>query len=108
MDKTTQERINKKFDICYVPGKEFAKYPVLHELEGRHGVGLGQMYKTMDSAKVFINYIAERHHKHSQHGRPSLIGGGTDGASVNVSEQNGMMGKLQEVCHWLFAWQCTD
>ena len=38
-------------------------------------------------------------------GRPILIGGGTDGASVNVSEQNGMMGKLQQICPWMFwAW----
>ncbi len=62
MDKATQDRINKKFDICYVMGKEclaFAKYPTLHELELRHGVDLGQAYKTKDSAKVFSHYIAE-------------------------------------------------
>ena len=29
-------------------------------------------------------------------GKPLLVGGGTDGASVNVSEQNGMKGKLQK------------
>ena len=29
-------------------------------------------------------------------GRPILIGGGTDGASVNVSEQNGMMGNYRK------------
>ena len=30
---------------------------------------------------------------------------GTDGAAVNVSEQNGMKGKLQHVMPWLFwAW----
>ena len=28
-------------------------------------------------------------------GKPVLIGGGTDGASVNVAEQNGMKGKMQ-------------
>ena len=34
--------------------------------------------------------------------KPLLIGGGTDG---NVSAQNGMMGKLQQVCPWIFwAW----
>ena len=27
---------------------------------------------------------------------PVLVGGGTDGASVNVSEQNGIKGKLQK------------
>ena len=38
-------------------------------------------------------------------GMPILIGGGTDGASVNVSEQNGMMGKIQQVRPWMFwAW----
>ena len=30
--------------------------------------------------------------------KPILIGGGTDGAPINVSAQNGMMGKLQQVC----------
>ena len=27
-------------------------------------------------------------------GKPILIGGGTDGAAVNIAEQNGMKGKL--------------
>ena len=27
--------------------------------------------------------------------RPILIGGGTDGASVNIAQQNGMRGKMQ-------------
>ena len=43
-------------------GKEclaFVKYPALHELEVRHGVDLGQAYKTKDSAKVFNHYIVE-------------------------------------------------
>ena len=35
-------------------------------------------------------------------GQPVLIGGGTDGASVNVSDQNGMKGKLQRALPWLF------
>ena len=33
--------------------------------------------------------------------KPILIGGGTDGASVNVAEQNGMKGKLQRHIPWL-------
>lgn len=56
MDKAVQDRIDKKFDICYVLGKEclpFAKYPALHELELRHGVDLGQAYKTKDSANSY-------------------------------------------------------
>ena len=33
---------------------------------------------------------------------PILIGGGTDGASVNISGQNGMKGKMQKKLPWLF------
>ena len=191
MDKATQNRINKKFDICFVMAREclaFAKYPALHKLELRHGVDLGQVYKTKDSAKLFSHYIAEGQRqelfkslstscfysflmdgstdkgnvedelivilysikdteaeeigtrdrflslqepkkadadglieclgralrkmgitniqdKASVLDEPVLIGGGTDGAFVNVCEQNGMMGKIQQVCPWMFwAW----
>jgi len=31
-----------------------------------------------------------------------LISGGTDGASVNTAEQNGMKGKMQQELPWLF------
>ena len=38
-------------------------------------------------------------------GHPVRVGGGTNRESVNVSEQNGMRGKLQGVMPWLFwAW----
>ena len=38
-------------------------------------------------------------------GHPVLIGCDTDGASVNVPDQNGMRGKLQGALPWLFwAW----
>ena len=37
--------------------------------------------------------------------KPILVGGGTDGASVNVSGQNGMKGKMQRQLPWIFwAW----
>ena len=45
MDKSLQEKMGKKFDICYIIAKEnmaFRKYPAIHELESRHGVELGQ------------------------------------------------------------------
>ena len=35
-------------------------------------------------------------------GQPVLIGGGTDGATVNISDQNGMKGKLQRALPWPF------
>ena len=34
--------------------------------------------------------------------KPILIGGGIDGASVNVGNQNGMMAKMQRELPWLF------
>ena len=38
-------------------------------------------------------------------GKPVIIGGGTDGASVNIAEQNGVKGILQTACPWIvWAW----
>ena len=61
IDKSLQERLGKKFDICYVLAKEifFRKYPAIHELESHDGVDLRQSYTTKDSAKSFTHYIAE-------------------------------------------------
>ena len=39
-------------------------------------------------------------------GKPILVGGGTDGASVNISEQNGMRGTMQRALPWLFWGWC--
>ena len=35
----------------------------------------------------------------SVEGMPVFVGGGTDCAAVNISEQNGMRGKLQQSYH---------
>ena len=62
MDEAVKDRLWKKFDICYVMAKEkiaFRKYPTLHALEARHGVDLGEAYKTKGSAKNFTHFIAE-------------------------------------------------
>ena len=65
MDEAVKDRLWKKFDICYVMAMEkiaFRKYPALHALEARqarHGVDLGEAYKTKDSAKNFTHFIAE-------------------------------------------------
>ena len=62
LDNSAQERMSKKFDICFMTAKEniaFHKYPAIHALESRHGVNLGQSYATKDSAKSFTHYIAE-------------------------------------------------
>ena len=43
IDEGTQERLRKKFDICYVVAKQglsFRKYPSIHALEERHDVNL--------------------------------------------------------------------
>lgn len=64
MDETVKDQLRKKFDICYVMAKEkvaFRKYPALYALETRHGVNLGEAYKTKDSAKNFTHFIADTH-----------------------------------------------
>ena len=45
MDDAILTQMKQKFDICYVMVKEnlpFTKYLVLHKLELRHGMNLGQ------------------------------------------------------------------
>lgn len=37
----------------------------------------------------------------SLQGKPILVGGGTDGAAVNISQQTGMRGKLHRQLPWL-------
>ena len=195
MDEAVQERMKRKFDICYVLAKEsmsFRKYTAVHELEERHGVDLGFAYKTDVSAKTFTHYIAESQRQSfydclteshfysflmdgstdsgnvedelvlvqycaqddaTQEVRscirflsvevptkadatglikcaenalrklgvdnildrssvlgvqnmPILIGGGTDGASVNIAEHNGMKGKMQRELPWLYWTWC--
>ena len=196
MDSTNQERLKKKFDVCYLLAKEnmaFVKYPAILELEERHGVDIGFAYRTKDSAKIFTHYIAENqrqyffaqefssvkffsflmdgstdtsntenelimivfckkdddaqemrsciryvsvealskgdaeglidslnsglrilgienlHHKElvlHVANQPVVVGGGTDGASVNIAQQNGMKGKLQKEPPWLYWTWC--
>ena len=62
MDKSTLEKMERKFDMCYLLAKEgtaFKKYPALYRLKERHGVELGNAYKTKDSARLFTNYLAQ-------------------------------------------------
>ena len=52
IDEGMQERLRKKFDICYVVAKQglsFRKYPSIHALQERHDVNLCFSYKTVDS-----------------------------------------------------------
>ena len=51
-----------KFDICYVTAKEgmvFSKYTALYDLDSRHDVDLGVVYKNDISAKSFTGFIAQ-------------------------------------------------
>ena len=92
MDTTVRERVKKKFDISYVLAKEsmpFTKYQALHQLEQRHGVDLGEAYKTRESACSFVHYIAESQRQQFHHKLLSqcnfysfLMDGSTDKAKV--------------------------
>jgi len=66
MDAVTKDRLKKKFDACYLLAKKnmaFLKYPMILEVDERHGTDVGFAYRTKDSAKVFIHYIAENQHQ---------------------------------------------
>lgn len=40
--------------------------------------------------------------------KPIMVGGGTDGTSVNIGEQRGMMATMQEALPWLlWTWCCS-
>ena len=61
LDATTQARMRRKFDVCYIMAKEnipFSKYPSVLELEDRHDVDMGPAYRTSDSAKRLTSFIA--------------------------------------------------
>ncbi len=54
-----------------------------------------------------IDNILDRVNVLGVQGKPILIGGGTDGASVNIAKQNGMKGKLQKELprlHWTWCY----
>ena len=68
------------------------------------------LVQCVDSAlkSMGIENILERESVLSSHDLPVLVSYGTDGASVNVSGQNGMRGKLQASLPWLYwAWCYT-
>ena len=68
------------------------------------------LVQCLDSAlkSMGLENILERESVLSSHDLPVLVGCGTDGASVNVSGQNGMRGKLQASLPWLYwAWCYT-
>ena len=57
IDKGTQARMRRKFDVCYAMAKEsipLAKCPALLALEACHGVDLGPAYSTPDPAKILL------------------------------------------------------
>ena len=54
---------------------------------------------------VGIDNIPDKSNVLGVQSKPVLVGGGTDGASVNIGEQNGMRGKLQKELPWpYFTW----
>ena len=61
IDEATREKIKKKVDIAYMIAKEkmaFTKMKPICELQERHGVNLGNGYKTDRACASFIEFIA--------------------------------------------------
>ena len=64
--RKTRERLKVKFDIAYFIATEkfaFTKYPKICELEARHGVHVGTIYRSDMAGKDFVHYIAEAKRK---------------------------------------------
>ena len=56
------EKTTKKFEVAYFIVKEelaMTKYPVLLKLEEKHGVELGNTYRSDMSCATFINFIGD-------------------------------------------------
>ena len=54
LDETTRQQMRKKFDVCYMMAKEsvsFVKYPVIVQLESKHGVNVGPAYRALTLLK---------------------------------------------------------
>ena len=56
--------------------------------------------------KLGVDNILDRSSVLGVQNMPILIGGGTDGASVNIAEHNGMKGKMQRELPWLYWTWC--
>lgn len=91
MNPAVREQVKKKFEISFVFAKEhipFTKYPVIRELEEKHGVNLGTTYTNRDAPRNFIRYIAEAQRQEfhlslsSQHFYSILMDGSTDKGRV--------------------------
>ena len=58
--------MGRKFELCFIMAKEsipFTNHPALLQLEEHHGVDVGSVYRTPDSAKSFTSFIAiSQHH----------------------------------------------
>jgi len=55
-------RLRRKFDIAYLVATEsmsFLKYPVICELEKKHGLDIGVSYTNKCSGRTFVHYTAE-------------------------------------------------
>ena len=57
----------------------------------------------LDSAlhELGVDNVCDRERLLAVQSKPILVGGGTDGAAVNISGQNGIRGKLQRQLPWL-------
>ncbi len=62
LEKGTEEKVRKLFDIAYfiaVEGLAFSKMKPLCELQQRHGVNLGETYRNEQACATFIEFIAK-------------------------------------------------
>ena len=62
LSDSEKARLRRKFDIAYLVATEnmsFLKYPVICDLEKKHGLDIGVSYTNERSGRTFVHYIAE-------------------------------------------------
>ncbi len=87
--------------------KSCVRYFSIREPKSKKADADGLIYcLTCSLEKLDITNVLDKENVLGVTNKPVLIGGGTDGAAVNVSEQNGMFGKMKKELSWIF-WACA-
>lgn len=67
MSEGDKKTLRVKFDIAHFVATQklaFTNYPVLCQLEAKHGVDVGTAYRNQNAGKTFCHFIAESKREH--------------------------------------------
>ena len=94
-----------KWDASVEEVRSCARYFAIQEPKRADANGLIEcLGKALEP--LGIEHILDKSSVLGVTGKPLLVGGGTDGASNNIAEQNGMKGKIQTKLPWIYWASC--